>query len=499
MDFQSDLFISYAHLDNQNPDGEGWVTKFEKNLKSFLGIKLGEHVKIWRDDSLKPIDIFDPKIMDALSTAAVLISIVSPGYLNSQWCLREVEEFSQVVGAASRLAVAHKSRVIRIMVEHFTSEERDMFPPVLKDTLGYDFYTEVSKDDYVILDPDLGYKEAYKRNVCLLAGHVAKLLKDLRSSVDVVEFESQLDEKQDEPRLQEKVGHVYLAETGYDQRDNRERIKGELLGHGYKVLPDDKRMSDIETDYVHEVNELLDKCQISVHLVGMAPGKIPDGPSQKSVVEIQNELAAEKSEGSGLKRLIWLPQGMSSQQASHQEFIDAIHRVAALQRGADLVTGDLESLKGVIHSTLRKIEEPANDAPVVEEKEMVYLICLDDELDALSPILQCCKEKGFKVKLPVFSGDAAAVRQANERFAKASNRCLVFWGDGDGAWHDHQKVELEKLRGTQPASGSLPVWWYLHGPVTPDKKKTLLLDEPNVIDGLSGFSPGLMDPFLKGP
>jgi hypothetical protein len=87
------------------------------------------------------------------------------------------------------------------------------------------------------------------------------------------------------------------------------------------------------------------QCRFSVHLIGTRFGVVPDGPSQKSVVVLQNELAARRSKSGGLRRVIWLPEGASSEQAAEQGFIDALHQNAEMQSGADLITGDLEQLK----------------------------------------------------------------------------------------------------------------------------------------------------------
>jgi len=45
---------------------------------------------------------------------------------------------------------------------------------------------------------------------------------------------------------------------------------------------------------VAAVTGLLKRCQLSIHLVGEAYGGVPDGRSQKSVVVLQNELAAAR-------------------------------------------------------------------------------------------------------------------------------------------------------------------------------------------------------------
>ena len=90
---------------------------------------------------------------------------------------------------------------------------------------------------------------------------------------------------------------------------------------------------------------------------------MPDGPSQKSVVVLQNELAVKRSKSGALPRVIWLPEGTHSEQAPQQAFIEALHHDAEAQFGADLITGDLEALKTSIHATLKKLEKPEPKQP----------------------------------------------------------------------------------------------------------------------------------------
>ncbi len=73
------VFISYAHLDNENPEpGEGWVTRFEKRFAPMLQMRLGERPQIWRDKKLGGSDIFSDEILDQISETAVLASVLSP-------------------------------------------------------------------------------------------------------------------------------------------------------------------------------------------------------------------------------------------------------------------------------------------------------------------------------------------------------------------------------------------------------------------------------------
>jgi len=85
---------------------------------------------------------------------------------------------------------------------------------------------------------------------------------------------------------------------------------------------------------------------------------VPDGPSRKSVVVLQNELAVRRSKSGALSRVIWLPEGTRSGQAPQQAFIKALPVDAETQFGADLITGDIEALKTSIYATLKKLEKP---------------------------------------------------------------------------------------------------------------------------------------------
>ena len=101
---------------------------------------------------------------------------------------------------------------------------------------------------------------------------------------------------------------MYLAECSYDRKPQRELIEGELKRLGYPVLPD-RRLPTDEAEYVAAVESLLARCALSIHLVGENYGAVPDGPTEKSVGILQNELAVARCRSGALKRLIWLPQG----------------------------------------------------------------------------------------------------------------------------------------------------------------------------------------------
>ena len=89
MTFAHDVFISYAHLDNQElVEGQkGWVANFHRALEIRVGQYLGKEPDIWRDPKLHGNDVFAETLVTQVRDSAILISILSPRYVRSE-CLQ---------------------------------------------------------------------------------------------------------------------------------------------------------------------------------------------------------------------------------------------------------------------------------------------------------------------------------------------------------------------------------------------------------------------------
>ena len=93
----NDIFISYAHLDDKplTEGQKGWITKFHRILEVRIGQLLGEEPEIWRDPKLGGSDMFDQAIVTEFQNARVMVSIMTPRYIKSDWCVREFSEFAE--------------------------------------------------------------------------------------------------------------------------------------------------------------------------------------------------------------------------------------------------------------------------------------------------------------------------------------------------------------------------------------------------------------------
>ena len=505
MNFEQNLFISYAHIDDQplTPGEKGWITRFHATLKAILSMRMGREATIWRDEKLQGNDVFSDEIVARFKQSAVLVSIVTSRYLNSEWCTREAREFCQSAQQTGGLVVGNKSRVFKVIKTPVDTQES--LPAPMKDVLGYEFFAV--KDGVPLdLDPAYGqeYAQLYNQNVAKLAWEVAQLLKALEALGGTSASAGKTVNR--EPPVPGKPA-VYLAECSYDRKQARGLVEGELKRLGYPVLPDRPLPMD-ETEYVAAVESLLARCALSIHLVGESYGGVPDGPTGKSAGIHQNELAVARCKSGGLERLIWLPQGTRSEQASQQAFIEMLHQDAQAQFGADLITGDIEELRAAIHATLSKIEHPEPKQPerdttaaqgaAGEGAKLIYLICDEKDRKASVPVRKLCKQRGFEVALPAFEGDASQVRKTNQLLLASCDAVFLFYGAGDEAWKRTIDNELKKMAGYRGGKPLPAICTYLAEPRTNDKEDLIDMEEPGLIDGLDGFAESALGKFMQG-
>lgn len=85
MGHEYDVFVSYAHADNEIPVSsaavDGWVTTLAKNLN------IGPNVyrkNLFIDHQLKPGDVFSDDLVAKVQNSALLVLLLSQNYIDSQ-------------------------------------------------------------------------------------------------------------------------------------------------------------------------------------------------------------------------------------------------------------------------------------------------------------------------------------------------------------------------------------------------------------------------------
>jgi hypothetical protein len=523
MPFDQHLFISYAHLDNQPlaPKQMGFISRFHEMLKVVLGIRLGCEARIWRDDKLRGNDVFTPEILGQLQNSALVASVLSRRYLESEWCRREINEFCEVAHAAGKLRLGNQARVFKVLMEPLT--DQTPLHASIREPTGFPFY-QMEEDAPLHLDPVYGpeFEQLLAKRVALLAWRMSELIrklepgggggdggrsggrtggesvgnggKDLKEA-RVVAVSKVTSEGTTAPQ---RGRTIYVAECAEDRLEDRESLMAELSLWGYSVLPNEPLPLDDEPRCAERVRAVLGACELSVHLVGRAYGDVL--PGGKSLVVLQNEVCAEFARTEALRRLISLPKGTAAKHARQQAFIEQLETNAKAQRGADLLGGDLESFKTAMHRTLENLSKPRSLWPPATRspngaRPLVYMMCTEQDRRAAVPLLGFLTSHGFDPKLPAFTGDATTVREVHESLLADADAVFLYYGQGDEAWRSHQEQELRRSRAlrTQPP---VAIVTYLAEPLNEDKAILLATRGPNLVDATSGFSAEALEPFV---
>lgn len=417
-----DIFISYAHLDDRPAiEGEkGWVSKFHYTLETLVSQILGRRVRIWRDPKLAGNDLLTPGIETRIDNATTLVCVVSPRYVQSEWCLKELSLF------APKLPDSGPSPVFEVYKRPVDDE-----PPELADLTGYRFYTQDdASGDIKEMRPSFGAERLKKYLVTLeqLASDIAAFLEG--------------PSKDDVPTGK---AIVYLAETSFDLTQQRQAIRAELRNFGHTVLPS-RPLPAVGDELEARIRTCLAESDLTVHLLGQNYALIPES-RETSIAEIQLDLATGP-EYPRLPGVVWIPAECEPSDPRQESLLERVRGDRQIQQRADVLDGQLlEDLKTAIHRHLtpgrRATEKPAETLATT-----VYLIQdLDDDGDAVSRLQKYMFGRGYEVVRSVFLSDEQETRLGHEESMATSDAVLVYWGVGSEVWCRRKLRELRKALG----------------------------------------------------
>jgi hypothetical protein len=488
MKFDHDAFISYAHMDNVGlgEGHQGWISNLHRALEVKLGQLLGKPPHIWRDPKLQGNDVFAETLLDRLRHVAVLVSILSPCYVKSEWTRRELVEFWKAAEAQGGVRLHDKARVFKVLK---TPVRRDMHPPELQPLLGYEFFK---------IDPETGRI----RELNEIFGPQAQidfwmklddLAQDIRDLLEMIEATGSPGSASEKPSNET----IFLAETTVDVKEQRESLRRDLQQHGYTVLPAGG-LPLVSSDMCTSLREDLARSQMSIHLIGKNYGVIPEGHTE-SIPVIQNELAIDRVNQGGFSRLVWIPPGLQVEDERQRRFIEGLRMDPRIQVGSDLLETSLEALRTVIQDRLKRALEPVRKngvfLPSNENPVQIYLMYDQRDAGVISPWANLLFNCGFEVIRPVFEGDEREVREYHEENLRVCDGALIFYGAAREPWVRRKLRELQKSPGYGRSKPLRAVAISVLAPLT-DEKERFRTHEAAVIPQLNGFGADAMEPFV---
>jgi hypothetical protein len=482
MNFEGDAFISYAHLDNiELVEGrKGWVANLHRALEIRVGQLLGKQPHIWRDPKLSGNDLFADTLVEQLRRVAILVTVISPRYLKSEWTIRELTEFWREAEKQGGIHVRNKARVFKVLK---TPVPLDRMPQELQSLIGYDFF-KVDLETGRVRELDEVFGADAHRDFWLklddLAHDIVALLESMEGAGVV-------------PK-----GTVYLAETTSDLRDARETLKRDLLEQGFVVLPD-RTLSHVASEAADAIRDALARSSLSIHLLGRHHGIVPEGGTE-SLSEMQYELAASENAGS-LARLVWIPDGLQLDDERQKALLARVRNDPRTGSNADLLETYLEDLRAAVAERLKPKEPakaPAAAAPAesgAARPPQVYIVADVRDADALAPLVDGLFAQHVEVIPPIFDGDESEIREYHEESLVHCDGVLIFYGAGNQLWLQRRLRELQKAPGYGRTKPQPAVAVALAGPRTPEKER-FRTHEASVVPQWDGFALDPLVPFL---
>jgi hypothetical protein len=484
-DYPNDVFISYSHIDNQPIDGAGggWVDTFHELLQNFVDVHLGRRTTIWRDRRLTGADIFSNEIEQQLRASAVLVSIISPGYLQSDWCNRELFAFTRAADDGRSLRIGNLLRVVKVLR---LPAERSALPPVLDNVLGAQFYRvdpASGRARDLLLDPAADAPKVFRARVDDVAQDLSRLLTAMAASGDAAAAAAPPD----------AADTVFLAWSTADLSEEREKLRRELEARRFRVVPagapplEAARLRDAVADALREA-------KVAIHLIGAHYGFVPEG-DERSVIELQIDAAATAAAADGLARILWLAPNEPARDPRLDALVSRVQRQALPGRPIDmLVNQSVETLKALVLDRLKPAPAPLA-TPAAGAG--VYLICDPLDRESVTPLQDFLFDQSIEVRLPLFEGEAEDVREEHYETLKECDGVLIFWGKGREGWLRTMLRDLNKVFGLGRADAFKAASLYLAD--LPDaSKESFRTRQLSIIKGdAPRFDPAPLAPFLS--
>jgi len=441
-----EILISYASEDNQpRVDGDrGWVTSFCKFLTTLL-------TQIMREEPQIRLINENEQHPEEIENAAIFIAVLSNKFKSNSSLIAGLAHFGESAKAGKTLHIGSKSRMFKV-IKH--PVDVDSMLPEFEGILGYDLY---------LVDPLTGEAQEHNRYFGVEAER-SYWLKLVDMAYDIFQISDKLGTTKKSGKeviAQEKT--VYLASTGIDMVIQRDIIKRELLRHGYRVLPEQSLPKEAKA-LEAMVKADLEKCRLSIHLIGEDYGYKPKG-SDLSIVDIQNKIASDftlkvinqnkKSlEKTIFSRLVWLSPDMVNVSERQKIFIEDLKSDAAAVEEAEVLQITLQELKSIIREELitggrfktrsdyerQELEDPKGG-------KLIYLICDKSDAESAQPLAKSLKSNGCEVVTSAFEGDLIDLRYLHQENLRRCDASLIYFGNANQQWIKTKLQDLLKAPG----------------------------------------------------
>ncbi len=440
--YRHDIFVSYGRVDDEPLPGveKGWVSGLVETLNIRLRalIGRGDELSIWKDEQLSKHADLTPELIETVQNTALLMVIMSRGYLKSPWCQRERETFLN----AAQQRSSSGSHFFLVRIDDLDLSER---PPEFADLLGYKFWEDRRTGRPKILGyplPDPRRDDDYYSTLEDLARDLHDELERLRqlsgtAGPTTAAAPAVVPAATTAPTSLNgsDAPCIYLAEATDDVDYLRDEVKRYLDQHKFRVLPDSWYSPD-PVGFQAAVNQDLQNSLTFVQLLGAFAGKkLPGLDQSQGAVLHQLALAA------GKPILQWRDATMdldSVRDPAHRLFLD----------GSTVIAGDIELFKRQIvelaNKEIAKRDRPEPQFPALEDA-FVFVQSDKEDTSLADQLCDLLAARGYAYALPIHEGSAEEIREDREANLVDCDALVVVYGEITERWVREQLRHWRKI------------------------------------------------------
>jgi TIR domain-containing protein len=426
----ADIFISYARDDDLPPpdrtDRKGFVTFLDDAVRYEFKELGPERPKVWRDTKrIADGDQFSSEIEEALKSASFLLVVLSPNWMASRWCRRELDTFAKYHSADGL-----RERVVVVGKRHVDPDKR---PSLLQGQNGFRFY--VRNEDPEEIAGDLEFFDRgeprdarYWERLKALAAHLVRR-QPRPSPVPVYAPTGRT---------------IFVAKPASDMRIGYDRVVSELVGKGHTVVPEPTE--DVPLDSaVDTIGAALADAEIAVHLLGQKAGDAPE--DQPPMVKLQLALAAARASKDiqgKFHRIVWAPSLWTIPSSTGQPPTEATrHPLEVLARfdqqlATDKIEGDsLSKFVDFLNQHISVITPPRPitlSLPHSSGDVRLFLYHSQEDSKYALTLAQALQQRKLEALLPAFEGPDADIKSFNGKQLAECDGVIVCWASASEVW-----------------------------------------------------------------
>ena len=434
-------FISYAHIDDQIVPGAefGWISYLHRGLKPLLERALGAQCRVFFDQStLRGNHSLTPELEREIEASETFVAVLTPGYLASKWCRREMELF------LTRCGDARSERIF--LVDPLGIKPQDLEPLGLSDLVAYKFwYTDSKARLRTLGDPKPDSEERdYFRRVLDLANDIARTVREGRAAVEnpaqvAINVEPYMHAGAGPAAIGSGLARipattirngtttadarqVLLAEVTDDLESSRQQLRRYLEQAGVPVHCCSSYGLKVE-DFDRQLKTELGNAALFVQLLSAVPFRTLPG-----VFDGYGLMQLKRAVEGGVRTLQWRDSRLNVDMIE-----DANHRTLVNLETVQAVS--FESFKKAVVEAL--IVKTDNRNP----KSSFVFINAEKRDFNLAKRIQNHVETVAASALPLNAGSAEEIRTDIEENMIDCDGLLIVYGDGSAAWV-HQQLRL---------------------------------------------------------